>query len=177
MSDETAARPRAGGAPALGKDDLEDLSRARLDGESQRDLLAAQTECTFVFRGSDGAPTGTVLSFAHHEGSLWFTSVRGRVHVRAIERDPEVSVVVSSTGSGLPGRRMLSLRGVASVHADAEAMAPVLGVLAARLAPGGEDAFIALLSSPNRIVIEVRPTRVVISHDSRKIHGNGRGGD
>lgn len=160
----------------VGEQDLEDLSQARLAESSQRELLDTQTECTFIFRGDDGAPSGTVLSFAAHDGSLWFTSVRGRAQVRGVERDPEVSVVVSNAGTDLPGRRMLSLRGTAQIHSDPTAIEPILQVLAERLAPGGEDAFLTLLRSPGRVIIEVKPHRVVASHDSRRMAGNGRGG-
>jgi general stress protein 26 len=160
----------------VGEHDLEDLGQARLNDSSQQELMSAQTECTFVFRGDDGAPSGTVVSFAAHEGALWITSVRGRAQVRGVERDPEVSIVISNAGTDLPGRRMLSLRGTAQIHSDPTALESILHVLAERLAPGGEDAFLALLRSPGRVVIEVRPSRIVASHDSRRMAGNGRGG-
>ena len=33
-----------------------------------------------------------------------------------------------------------------------------------------------LLDSPKRVVVEVRPVAIAVSHDSRKMPGNGRGG-
>lgn len=37
-------------------------------------------------------------------------------------------------------------------------------------------AFIRLLDSPQRVIIEVRPVAIAASHDSRKMTGDGRGG-
>lgn len=159
----------------VGERDLEDLSQARLDITAQRELLETQTECTLIFSGDDGEPTGSVLSFAVKDGTFWFTSVKGRAQVRGITRNPEASVVVSNAGTDLPGRRMLSLRGTATIHDDPTAIEPILEVLAERLAPTGKDAFLALLRSPKRVIIEFQPTRVVASHDSRRMAGDGRG--
>ncbi len=159
----------------VGERDLEDLSQARLDTEAQHELLDAQTECTLIFSGDDGEPSGTVLSFAVDDGTFWFTSVRGRAQVRGIERNPEVSIVISNAGTDLPGRRMLSLRGTARIHDDPTAIEPMLKVLADRLAPAGKDAFLTLLRSPKRVVIEVTPSRVIASHNSLQMAGDGRG--
>jgi hypothetical protein len=42
--------------------------------------------------------------------------------------------------------------------------------------PADPAAFARLLDSPKRLVIEVRPVAIAVSHDSRKMPGNGRGG-
>src|SRR3954451_2314516 len=94
----------------LGVDDLEQLKGTHLDKADQGELLSAQTECTFVFVGDDGWPGGVIMSFIVVDGTFWLTAVEGRKHVKALDADPRVSIVVSSAGSGLPGRRMLSIR-------------------------------------------------------------------
>lgn len=160
----------------LGVDDLEDLTRARLVGPERDELLEAQTECVLSFNSDQGDPSAVVLSFLVHEGRFWFTSVDGRAQVRGVDRDPRACVVVSSTGTGLEGRRMLSLRGRASVHREPEAHSGVLERIAERLAPSDPDEFLRILRSPGRIVIEFVPLTVVASHDSRRMAGDGRGG-
>ena len=159
-----------------GTKDIEKLSGARLTGEAQAALLADQTECTLCFLDEDGAPAAVVVSFAVDDGSFWITSVAGRVQVRAVERDARVSIVVSGTGTGARGRQMLAVKGTATVHRDITGLGDRLDLLAARLAPADPDAFIALLSSPGRLLIEVAPTATVASHDSRRLAGDGRGG-
>lgn len=164
--------------PAAGDtaQDIEDLSGARLTAESRRELLHEQTECTVAFVSEDGSPAAVVLSYVVHEGRFWFTSVEGRAQVRGVERDPRACVVVSSAGTALAGRRMLSIQGITTIHRDPESMEPVLQVLARRLAPSGTGEFLRLLRSPGRVVIELEPTFVVASHDSRRLPGDGRGG-
>lgn len=170
------ADPLAGRLRRWGTDDIEDLRGARLRGAARRELLTAQTECTFVFTAPDGGPGAVVLSFAHVDGRFLFTSVDGRVQVRGVERDPRACVVVSNAGTGLPGRRMLSMRGHVTVHRDRAAVDAFLPTLAARLAPDSTDRFLDLLRSPNRVVLEFVPTEIVASHDSRLMAGDGRGG-
>jgi general stress protein 26 len=159
----------------LGIDDLEALQGTRLGKADQQELLSSQSECGFVFTGEQRWPSGVVMSFIVADGHFWLTSVEGRAQVRALAEDPRVSIVVSSAGSGLPGRRMLSVRGVATVHRDADTLAWFLGEFTNRLQPADPVAWRRLLDSPNRVVIEVRPVAVAVSHDQRKIPGNGRG--
>ena len=167
-------RPAPGERP--GERHIEDLAAARLGVAEQRQLWDAQTECVLTFL-QDGLPTGVVMSFQVDEaGHFWFATVEGRRQVRGVDSDPRVAVVVSSTGTDLPGRRMVALRGEAVVHRDREVVMDRVRRLAPRLAPADPDAFVRLLDSPNRVVIEVVPTRVTASHDSTRLAGDGRGG-
>lgn len=159
----------------LGIDDLEALAGTHLSRADQRELLTAQTECTFVFANEDGWPSGVVMSFIVVDDAFWLTAVEGRQQVRALADDQRVSIVVSSAGSGLPGRRMLAVRGVARVHRDGETLSWFLDQFTSRLQPSDPVAWRKLLDSPNRVVVEVLPTAIAVSHDQRKIAGNGRG--
>lgn len=160
----------------LGVDDLEDLTPARLEPDGIEELLATQTECLLSFVDADGWPRGAVVSFVRAAGSYWYTAVRSRRHVRTVAADPRVTIVVSNAGTALPGRRMVALRGRAVVHDRGKVKEEMLATIANRLAPADPSAMLRLLDSPNRVVVEVRPVGVSISHDSRKIAGNGRGG-
>lgn len=155
---------------------IENLAAARMALSDQRELWDAQTECVLTFL-QDGEPTAVVMSYrVDEDGTFWFATVEGRRQVRGVDSDPRVAVVVSSTGSGLPGRRMVALRGRATVHRDRAVVMAAVERLAPRLAPEDPAAFVRLLDSPNRVVIEVVPTRVTASHDSRRLAGDGRGG-
>ncbi|WP_165943045.1 pyridoxamine 5'-phosphate oxidase family protein [Gordonia zhaorongruii] len=154
---------------------IEDLRGARLDADARRDLLEKQTECTFSFVDAHGAPSAVVLSFVWDQGRFWFTSVSGRVQVRAIERDERVCVVVSGAGADVRGRQMLAVQGRARIHRDLTELDRPLRMLAERLAPRGVARFLELLTSPKRLLIEVEPTGTVATHDSRRLPGDGRG--
>lgn len=169
-----AAGSSAAGRP--GEKDIEDLSPARMDLEAQRALCEAQTEAVLGFL-QDELPTAVVMSFlVDAQGHFWFATVEGRRQVRGIAADPRVSVAVSSTGTDLEGRRMLAVRGTATVHRDRTLVMDVVARLAPRLAPEDPAAFVRLLDSPHRVVVEVVPTRVTASHDSSRLAGDGRGG-
>lgn len=159
-----------------GIDDNEVLSGLTLSRDEQAELLEAQTECSFVFLNAEGWPSGVVMSFIAMDGGIWLTSVEGRPQVAALAVDARISIVVSSAGSGLDGRRMLAIRGRAVVHRDSETKARFYPRFARRLQPDDPAAFEALLDSPRRVVIEVVPVAITVSHDSRKMAGNGRGG-
>lgn len=159
----------------VGVDDIEDLRGLRLDADARQELFAAATECTLSFLGAGGWPSGVVMSYLVHDGCFWLTAVRGRAHVEGVLRDPRVTLVISSAGTGLP-RRMVAVAGTAQVHDDRTTLDRMLPLLAERLAPGRPEAFLKLLDSPRRVVIQVTPTRVTASHDSTKLPGDGRGG-
>lgn len=159
-----------------GREDLEDLRGLRLGKDAQAELLDAQTECTFVFTNQDGWASGVVMTYLQYEGSFWVTAVDGRIHVRGVEKDPRVSLVISNAGTGLEGRRMISLRGTAIIHREAEVKARIIDRFARRHQPETPESFIRLLDSSNRVVIQFHPTAVAVSHDSTRMPGNGRGG-
>lgn len=159
-----------------GRKHIEDLAEARMGVGGQRELWDAQTECVLTFL-QDGLPTAAVMSYeVDDHGHFWCATVEGRRQVRGVDSDPHVAVVVSSTGTELPGRRMVALRGMAHVHRDRDVVLLTVRRLAPRLAPDDPEAFVRLLDSPNRVVIEVAPTRITASHDSTRLAGDGRGG-
>ena len=159
----------------LGTENLEVLAGTQLDLADRAELLDTQTECTFIYRNEEGWPCGVVMSYIQVDGVFWLTAVEGRGHVRTLDEDPHVSIVVSSAGSGLPGRRMLSVRGKVTVHRDPGTKDWFLRKFTRALQPADPDAWRKLLDSPRRVVLEVRPVAITASHDQRKIPGNGRG--
>ena len=158
-----------------GTSDLEKLRGLRLDNEGQQELLQAQTECTVIFTNEDGWPSGVVMSYLQQDGCFWLTAVDGRAQVRGLARDPRISLVFSNAGTALPGRRMLSIRGTAVIHREADTKHRVLTAFAQHHQPQEPDKFLQLLDSPKRLVVQVFPTAVAVSHDSTKMPGDGRG--
>lgn len=150
-------------------DAMESLVYARLDAPDRDELLEKQVECTFVFDDERGWPSGVVMNYLRHDGTFWLTAVEGRAHVRALAREPRVSIVVSSAGSPLSGRRMVAYRGRATVHRDLTDLGWLLDAFADRFRPADPAGFRQLLDTPNRVVIQVVPVAVATSHDHRKV--------
>ena len=159
----------------LGTENLEKLKGTTLEPDDRLELLTTQTECSFVFHNAEGWPTGVVMSFIYLDDRFWLTAVEGRAHVKGADADDRVTIIVSSAGSGLPGRRMVAARGRVTVHRDRETIDWFLGEFTTRIQPEGPEAWRKLLDSPNRVVFEVVPVAKPVSHDQRKIPGNGRG--
>jgi general stress protein 26 len=158
-----------------GIDDVENLTGFTSDRQARAELLRVATELSFVFHDASGWPVGVVMSFLENEGTFYVTATAQRAHVRSLAADPRVTIVISNAGTGLPGRQMLSLRCHAIVHTDRPMIEWFLPRFARKLTASPE-AFVALLDSPNRVVVELRPVAVHASHDSRRIPGDGRGG-
>jgi len=166
----------SGAGEQVGIRDLEDMRQAQLDRDGIAELIAAAAECVFLFTATDGWPAGVTMSYLYDDGVFWLSAVTARQHVKAVERDPRVGMVISNLGTALPGRRMVRIKGRATVHRDRATLDHVLPRLAAHLAPAGADALRRLMDSPKRVLIRVEPLAYPQTHDSRKIAGDGRGG-
>lgn len=160
----------------VGERDLEGMEQARLAAADRAELVESARECTFLFTDEEGWPAGVTMSHLFHDGVFWLTAVTGRAHAVAAERDPRVGLVISNLGTDLPGRRMVRIRGRATVHRDRATLDAVLPLLARRLQPRDPDRMLRLLDSPRRVLIRVEPVSYPQTHDSRKIAGDGRGG-
>lgn len=156
---ETTGNP-AGSGP--GDAHYEDLSGWGLDAASEEAMLAAQTECTFVWANREGWPVGVIMSFIWRRGRFWLTASGGRARIAAVRRDPRVCIVVSSTGAGgVPRRQTVTYKGICTLHTDDDTKAWFYPELAAALHPDPDRSrhFARFLDSPRRVILEVEPTQ------------------
>jgi hypothetical protein len=161
----------------LGIDDVDDLSGVTLLAKDREELFAQQSECTFIFARPGGWPSGVVMSYVYHEDCLWIASVIDRPQVSNLSVDPRVTVVISNAGTDTPGRQMIAVRGVAVIHEPGtETFDRMLHAIGTRLQPDDPMAFVRLLNTPKRRVLQVVPAGISSSHDSRRMPGDGRGG-
>jgi hypothetical protein len=140
-------------------DSYEDVARFALASDRERELLATQTECTFMWTTADGDPVGVIMNFVWDRGAFWLTCTRRRARVAAIVARPRVAVAVSSRGTDIGTSRSLTYKGTATVHDDEPTKAWMYQALAARVRPDDasqQAAFVAHLATPGRVVIEVR---------------------
>ena len=138
----------------------EDVTVYGLQQSAEAELLARQTECTFIWRNSEGHPVGVIMNFVFKDGRFWLTASSQRARITAIRRDPRVSVALSSHGSGIKTRQSLTYKGKCVIHEDDQTKAWFYPALAAAVRPGDPDAqagFAHHLDSPRRVVLEVVP--------------------
>ena len=162
MSDEPATDAESA--------DYEDVTEWGLDNDAEEAMLAAQTECTFIWANKEGWPVGVIMSFIWRQGRFWLTASSQRARISAVRRDPRVCVVVTSTGAkGVPQRQTVTYKGICRLHDNDETKAWFYPELAAALHPD-EDMqrhFASFLDSPRRVILEVEPTQR-ISFDGTK---------
>jgi nitroimidazol reductase NimA-like FMN-containing flavoprotein (pyridoxamine 5'-phosphate oxidase superfamily) len=151
-------------------EDYEDVSVYGLEEDDEAELLRLQNECTFIWVNREGWPVGVTMSYLHRDGCFWLTAVRPRKRIAAVERDPRVAVVVSSSGSPVRGSRTVTYKGTCTVHEDEATKAWFYPALAAALRPDPEAArqFTRFLDSPKRVVLQVVPEQR-IGFDGRKM--------
>jgi Pyridoxamine 5'-phosphate oxidase len=152
--------------------DFEDLSDYGLDGETEAQLLSAQTECTFVWSTKDGSPLGVIMSYVMRKGHLWLTASANRGRVSAVGRDPRVAIVITSTGTELGHGKSVTYRGTCAVHSDEGTKRWFYAALGERRFPDDEHyraEFVRTLDSVHRVVLEVTP-RERIAIDLAKMH-------
>jgi general stress protein 26 len=140
--------------------DYEDVTKYGLDQASEADLLARQIECTFIWSNSEGHPLGVIMNYVFRDGRFWLTASSQRARVPAVRRDPRVSVVVTSRGSGITTSKSLTYKGHCVVHEDEATKTWFYPALAAAVRPGDPDAaaaFVRHLDSPRLVVLEVVP--------------------
>ena len=145
-------------------DSYEDVTAFGLESPKEATLLAVQTECTFMWTTSDGDPVGLIMNFVHRDGRFWVTCTRRRKRVAAVERRPRVAVAVSSRGTDIGVSQAITYKGSAIVHDDEATRNWMYRALAEKVRPANkaqQDAFVAHLDTPGRVVIEIVPdTRI-----------------
>lgn len=170
--------PDTPGTPAGYVHSYEDVSTFSLAAEREHTLLNTQTECCFMWTTSVGDPVGVIMNFVHHDDRFWLTCTRRRKRVPSIEQRPRVAVAISSRGTDIGISQAVTYKGSAIVRDDDEIKAWMYRALAERVRPGDvdkQDAFVAHLDSPGRVVIEIVPdTR--IGFDSEAMFKNSPAG-
>jgi len=146
----------------MASENYEDVRSYNLDDDVLERLLNEQTELNFMWGTRDHWPVGVFMSFVWRDGSFWLTMTTQRARMRAIERDPRVSVAVSSVGTSLGRQRSATAKGRVYIHDDEETKAWFYPALAKRVMPNIpaiQRAFVALLDSERRVVLEVVPEK------------------
>ena len=155
----------------------ENVKSYSLDSGTELELLDAQIECTMIWAGKDGWPMGVVVNFIYREERFWLTVSEERPRVKSIRQDPRMSIAISSKGSRVTERQSITYKCEAIIHEDRETLDRILPQFADAMRPGEPEkaaAFLAMIDSPGRLVLELVPvTR--IGFDSAKMWAKAEG--
>ncbi len=154
----------------LAGENYEDVTSYGLDTDDEERLLLAHNECTFIWSNKEGWPVGVIMSYVWRHGCFWVTGSRQRARFSAVERDPRVCIVVTSTGSGLRKNQTVTYKGTATLHDDDETKAWFYPELSTALNDDPERAkwFQKFLDTPRRVIVRIEPTQR-IGYDGAKM--------
>jgi len=158
-------------------DNYEMVSIYRLDPEVQEELLSNARECVFNWCTKDQWPMGVIMSCLWRDGRMWLTAGAHRHRISAVRRNPQVSVVITSTGTHLGGAKTVTIKGRCTVHEEEETKSWFYPAFSSHLHSGNEKMareFEEMLNSPLRVVLEVEPVKF-ISYDGVKMALHSRG--
>lgn len=158
-------------------EDYEKVSIYNLDEETREELLGIATECVFNWCTRDSWPMGVIMSCLWRDGRMWLTSGAHRHRISAVRRNPQVSIVVTSTGTSLGPGKSITLKGRCHIHEDRETKDWFYPAFAEHTSIGGPESareFEKMLDSPIRIVLEVVPEKF-ITYDGIKMFKHSAG--
>jgi len=133
-------------------------------------LLTHQSECTLSWVKRDGCPASTVVSFVYLENKIYMTAMTGSGRVKAIRRQPRVSVSVSGKGCSVGHSRCVSLQGECEIFSDQETRDKFFPAFARAVLPDSEKGaamMAGMMNSPENFVLVMTPDKVIPydSHD------------
>lgn len=130
-----------------------------------QDVLEKADLCTFNWTTRDGWPMGTTVAFQWIDGRLWFSMDKSEARVKAVRRDPRVSVVLRTPDQSV------TVKGRCAFADDLELKRLVYQATAenvARLTAGAfaADPYARYLEEKGSVVLEVIPEKW-IAYDGR----------
>lgn len=153
------------------KASYDDVSIYSLSPERERELLEKQVEAVFMWTNRDGHPIGVVMNYIYHDGRIWLTATSQRARIRAIRRDPRVSVTISSMGTDMGAGKTITYKGTVRIHEDQATkdwFYPAMGRLLNGYPATSVEAAIAMLDTPSRVILELVP-EMAIRFDGDKV--------
>ena len=142
----------------------EDVTLYELSPERERELLDKQIECNFVWTNKEGHGLGVIMNYVARDGSIWLTATRQRARVKALQRDPRASVVISSMGTDMGPGKQLTYKGRVVLHEEQETkdwFYPAMAEIISPYPAPTVEAAVAYLDTPLRLIIELVPEKVI----------------
>lgn len=143
----------------------EDVTIYRLSPEREQELLSKQIECNFVWTNKEGHGLGVIMNYVARDGSIWLTATRQRARIKALQRDPRATVVISSMGTDMGPGKQITYKGKVVLHEDQATrdwFYPAMAELISPYPAPTPEAAMAYLDTPLRVVIELIPEMSIL---------------
>jgi len=149
----------------------EDVTIYRLSPEREQELVQKQIECNFIWTNREGHGMGVIMNYVARDGSIWLTATRQRARIKALQRDPRATVVISSMGTDMGPGKQVTYKGRVVLHDDQATkdwFYPALADIISPYPSPTPEAAIAYLDTPLRVIIELIP-EMTLAFDGDKI--------
>ena len=142
----------------------EDVTLYKLTPEREQELLEKQVECNFIWVNKEGHGLGVIMNYVARDGSIWLTATKQRPRIKALQRDPRASVVISSTGTDMGGGKQITYKGRVVLHEDQATkdwFYPAMAEIISPYPAPTPEAAIEHLDTPLRVIIELIPEKKI----------------
>ena len=149
----------------------EDVTSYRLSPEREQELLHKQIECNFIWTNREGHGMGVIMNYVARDGSIWLTATRQRPRIKALQRDPRATVVISSMGTDMGPGKQNTNKGRGVLHdgqATRDWFYPALADIISPYPAPTPEAAMAYLDTPLRVIIELIP-EMTLAFDGDRI--------
>lgn len=146
------------------KASYDDVSIYELTPAREKELLEKQIEAVFMWGNRDGHPIGVIMNYIFHDGKIWLTATSQRARIKAIKRDPRVSVTVSSMGTDMGAGKTVTYKGTVVIHEDQATkdwFYPAMAELLNGYPATSVEAGIEMLDTPLRVILELVPEKAI----------------
>lgn len=142
----------------------EDVTIYELSDEREQELLKKQIECNFIWTNKEGHGIGVIMNYVAKDGSIWLTATRQRARIKALQRDPRASVVISSMGTDMGPGKQITYKGRVNIHEDQATkdwFYPALAEIISPYPAPTAEAAMAYLDTPLRVILELVPEKTI----------------
>ncbi|WP_240732831.1 pyridoxamine 5'-phosphate oxidase family protein [Halioglobus maricola] len=138
----------------------EDVTLYKLTDEREQELLKKQIECNFIWTNKEGHGMGVIMNYVAKDGSIWLTATKQRPRIKALQRDPRASVVISSMGTDMGPGKQITYKGRVVLHEDQATkdwFYPAMADIISPYPAPTPEAAIEHLDTPLRVIIQLIP--------------------
>lgn len=142
----------------------EDVTLYELTPERERELLDKQIECNFIWSNKSGHGVGVIMSYVAKDGRIWLTATEQRARIKALQRDPRASVVISSMGTDMGPGKTVTYMGRVVLHTDQATkdwFYPAMADIISPYPAPTPEAAMQHLDTPLRVIIEFIPEKAI----------------
>lgn len=143
----------------------DDLSEYKLDKTKLNKILTEQRECVLSWVTLQYTPASCIVNYVYDD-TFWITTTTVRAKYKAIIKNPNCCITVSSQGTSVLGDACATVYGVLEVQDNKDIKSWFYRKLSNKLT--GCDSLVKFLDSENRVIMKLKENKI-ITYDGVKM--------